>query len=154
MKKLFFTMLILLSCFSFAVAQNETEKVGFTSFNISGSCSMYVVGWKGKVFNDGKSLKDAMPKEIKNCEREQISDIDFEKHTLIGVGTNVGNCPSGQRVLLTIEKDSTKKVYIVKMAVGYNPCRGLSYTARWALVPKIPSDYKIEFNEIQLDREE
>jgi len=115
---------------------------------------MYVVGWKGKVFNDSKSLKEAMPKEIRNCEREQISDIDFEKFTLIGIGTNVG-CPGGSLVLLTIEKDSSKKVYTVKLAVvNYNPCRGLSYIARWALVPKIPSDYKIEFKEIQLDREE
>jgi hypothetical protein len=72
--------------------------------NISASCSMFVVGWEGKFFQDSETLNKAIVNGKLNCAKEKIPKIDFEKYTLIGAGANVGGCPAGSTFVLTVEK--------------------------------------------------
>lgn len=145
MKKIFAVFLFIVFCCCFIKAQSQTEKVETIPVTISASCSMFVVGWSYKVFQDRETFDKAILKGQLNCASEKIPDIDFKKYTLIGAGDNVGNCPSGKRFSVAVEKDDVKKLYLVKITIGFNPCRGLSYTARWVLVPKLPEGYEINF---------
>lgn len=145
MKKIFAAFLFIVSCSCFIKAQDQSEKIENIPVNISANCSMFIVGWSYKFFHDRETLNKAVTNGNPNCAGEKIPDIDFEKYTLIGIGTNVGNCPSGQRFSVAVEKDTAKKLYLIKVTTGMNPCRGLSYIARWVLFPKLPEDYEIEF---------
>ena len=81
--------------------------------------------------------------------KEGPSHIDQEGYLKTTFSIGKGCIEKGfitqQAHRITVEKDSEKKIYIVKAMIGFNPCRGLSYTSRWVLVPKPPEDYKIEF---------
>lgn len=145
MKKIFLMTFLIVFCFALIKAQEQDEPFKQTPVNIHASCSMFVIGWDVKVFEDKETFNKAIAKAKLNCSSVKIPDVDFEKYTLIGVGTNVGNCKAGSKFDITISKDKEKKIYLVKTKIGYSPCRGISYTARWALVPKLPKDYKVEF---------
>lgn len=155
MRKKFAAILFVISCFGFIEAQEEQkiESVEMISVNISNSCSMFVVGWEGKVFEDKETFDKAIAGGKLNCASETMPKIDFQKYTLIGVGATVGNCAAGQTFVVTVKKDVTKKIYLVETMSGLGPCRGTSYMARWVLVPKLPIDYKIEFTKEPIEKD-
>ena len=75
-----------------------------------------------------------------------LKDIDFSKHTLVGVELRTGWC---RDPLFTyrVFKDEAKKKYL--LSVRYQPpvvpCRGLDQHDLWVLVPKLPEQYEFDF---------
>lgn len=90
-----------------------------------------------------KSIRHDMSREgcLKGLEK-----IDFDKNTLLGIEVSTGYCGDAP-VASQARKDSTKKVYILRISYipPDTPCRALSRSDVWVLVPKLPADYQVKF---------
>ena len=75
-----------------------------------------------------------------------LKDIDFSKHTLVGMELRTGWCRDpifNYRVI----KEEERKMY--RLAVRYQPpeggCRALDRYDLWVLVPRLPERYEVDF---------
>ena len=75
-----------------------------------------------------------------------LKGIDFSKHTLVGIELRTGWC-SDPIFTYRVFKEEAKKRYL--LAVRYQPpevgCRALDQYDLWALVPKLPEQYEVDF---------
>lgn len=76
----------------------------------------------------------------------KLENIDFDKHTLLGIEINSGHCEIPPGLKYQAIKDSAKKEYILDISyMGPGSCRALSQYDLWVLVPKLSEDYRINF---------
>ncbi len=75
-----------------------------------------------------------------------LKDIDFSKHTLVGIELRTGWCRDPLFTYRVI-KEEAKKKYL--LAVRYQPpevgCRALDQYDLWVLVPRLPEQYEVDF---------
>ena len=81
-----------------------------------------------------------------DCMDYKLPSIDFTKYTLIGQAITVGGCkrPDIEKELIRIPSD---KKYILKTFVEqHGTCKRLFHNSIWIIIPKIESDYTVEYN--------
>lgn len=81
-----------------------------------------------------------------DCTDYTLPSIDFTKYTLIGQAITVGGCkrPDIEKELIRIPSD---KKYILKTFVEqHGTCKRLFHNSIWIIIPKIESDYTVEYN--------
>jgi hypothetical protein len=92
-----------------------------------------------------KEIRSDMSRE--RCLKD-LEKIDFEKHTLVGIELNTGDCGVPLLEPAKVVKAETEKQFVVK--INYweprEPCRAYSQYDLWLLVPKLPADYTVKFD--------
>jgi hypothetical protein len=108
---------------------------------------------QGYVFQEKDSfnrIQESVMTNDANCDATSIPDISFQQYDLIGILT-YGICT------LTTEKqvldDTSGKKYIYNIIVHTSQlpaCKMLVSTMNWALVPKRPAGYTVQFNVVKV----
>jgi hypothetical protein len=98
--------------------------------------------------NDSYLLLDSLKSDSEDCNSSQLPDIDFNKKTLIGKCTLVSGCGETKYSRKVEISDSDRKyIYTIQIDTsGLAHC--IKNNMNWILVPKIPSNYSIEFKVI------
>ena len=73
-----------------------------------------------------------------------MPSIDFSQYTLLGKYTQGGGCSINFARKVYIDDTNKKIIYSVRV-IEEGACEMLGMSMNWALVPKIPSDYIVEF---------
>jgi len=78
---------------------------------------------------------------------KNLKKIDFNKHTLVGIELNTGDCDVPLLEPIQVVRTEAEKQYIVKISYlePAAPCRALSQYDLWLLVPKLPENYTVKF---------
>jgi hypothetical protein len=80
------------------------------------------------------------------CSEATLPDIDFKHFSLIGIFTSGGGCSAEYG--RSLEVDTITKVYHYAVQATYEgDCDMLLMNMNWALVPAIPDDYSVVFEE-------
>lgn len=78
------------------------------------------------------------------CENFVLPSIDFSNKTLLGKYASGGGCKV--EFLKKVYKDEkNKKIIFIIDIVEEGPCDMLEFNNNWILIPKIPSDYSVDF---------
>ncbi len=98
--------------------------------------------------NDSYLLLDSLKSDTEDCNSVQLPEIDFNEKTLLGKCTLVSGC--GEiNYSRKVEKNESDKKYIYTIEIDTS---GLAHCVKsnmnWIIVPKISSNYSIEFNVI------
>jgi hypothetical protein len=131
--------------------EGPTVEVQFLDANFFGTCfsGVYDKGYKEVIILDNKTYQD-FGDSIKvhfvnnDCSTAVLPNIDFSKYFLIGKLTEGGGCSVkyDRQVIDNIEKRTL--VYKIKADYSGN-CKMLIINMNWVLIPKVYSDYTIEF---------
>jgi hypothetical protein len=79
-----------------------------------------------------------------NCETANLPNIDFTKYSLLTKSTNGGGCSASYK--RKILKDTVNRKIIYQISVDYEgACDMLLGSRNWAIIPKIPDNYTVEF---------
>jgi len=141
-------MLSLLSC---KEENSNFEEVDFISLDTELTCFLCrpqdCIDDCEFVINDSCSyvLLDSLKLNSEKCYSGQLPEIDFNENTLLGKGTWVGACAeadfSGK-----VEKNESDKKYVYTIEIDTSGHAHCAYgSMNWILVPKISSNYSIEF---------
>jgi len=114
------------SCFSFELIPNEV------------------------VINDSVSYKvlenSMLVKTSPGCDTAHFAKIDFNKYTLIGKKVNLSLCDSVTREI-AVDTVHQKYIYSIRVKRHVGVCAAvLKISMNWVLVPKLPDDYKVDFD--------
>ena len=115
-----------------------------------GSCFGILAIGQEYVINDSvayKNLEDTMRnKTSPACDTAHFANIDFKSYTLIGKQVDLSLCDSISREI-TVNATQKKYVYIIRVKRHVGFCASvLKITMNWVLVPKLPDDYKVDFD--------
>jgi len=112
-------------------------------FDFSNSKLGYIIENDSSYQSIGDSSKI---KYSANCDTAKLLHIDFSIYTLLGISTTSSLCDSISRVIFL---DTISKKYIYNIGIKHNKvdwCLQIAKTSmNWALVPKLPKEYKVEF---------
>ncbi len=76
-------------------------------------------------------------------------EIDFDIYTLLGARMVGGGCAGPDVDLLEAFKDENQMKYIFRIQINwYGHCSMPLYGLVWALVPRIPDGYSVEFDHV------
>lgn len=79
---------------------------------------------------------------------QNLTPIDFEKHSLLGIGMTTDYCSIPHGLEYKLRKDTENKQYL--FSVSYLKaealCRRLGHYDLWLLVPKIEENYSVKFD--------
>lgn len=139
------------SCSKNPFCNVKSGESGIIISNYSFDCIAFDLGPKGEqvIIDSDSSFKAFIDKDLEharsyNCDINNFLRIDFTQHTLLGLDASGGGCDIGfERI---VNKDDTNKLY--KYTVKVTECGGCKQMAKsmnWVLVPKLPQDYKVEF---------
>ncbi len=79
-----------------------------------------------------------------DCDTAKLPEIDFSKFSLLAKRTHGGGCSANY--IRKIFKDTENKKMIYQISANYEgDCYMLLSSRNWAYVPKIPDNYKVEF---------
>lgn len=78
------------------------------------------------------------------CENFELPSIDFSQYRLLGKYAQGGGC-SIDFVRKVFRDDSNKKIIYSIKVVEEGSCEKLGASVNWILIPKVPSDYSVEF---------
>ena len=78
---------------------------------------------------------------------EQLSRLDFDKHTLLGIELNSGWCrvPRGLAVETLDDEAEQRYIFVVSYEKPVELCRALTIYDVWVLVPRLPTEYEVVF---------
>jgi len=104
----------------------------------------------GVVIQDEQTLQSRWI-DAPGCKTEKSSSIDFSQSTLLGRGFVIpGGCSRGGNAFtLSVTQDPKRRVYTHTITHGIGPCAGQSTHEIWVLVPKLPTGYQVDFQEIR-----
>jgi len=154
--KNFISLLVLIS-FILISCDKENERIDITDscefydnilstcfYGSSGSEYDEIVFRNNNAFQDFGNIIRIYPANV-DCDTAKLPNIDFSKYSLLSKRTN-GLCSAtyARKVL----KDIDNKKIIYKISVTYEgSCEMLVGSRNWAIVPKIPDDYNVEFQQ-------
>lgn len=79
-----------------------------------------------------------------NCDTATVPDINFDKYTLVGKFTSGGGCDVEYK--RNVFEDVNNKNIIYEIKINYTGlCEMLITSMNWALIPRIPDNYSVEF---------
>ncbi|MBN2611982.1 MAG: hypothetical protein JXB00_10540 [Bacteroidales bacterium] len=128
-----------------------TNQVEFLEPNFFGTCfsGFFDEGYSEVVIKDEASYQEfgdsvrIHPFNL-NCDTAVLPSIDFSKYSLIGKLTSVGGCNAYS--VRQVFRDENGKEIVYKIHVEYSgSCDMLIVSMNWALVPKIPKGFTVEF---------
>lgn len=96
--------------------------------------------------NDSYLLLDSLKSDSEDCNSVQLPEIDFDEKTLLGKCTLVSGCGEIE-YNRKVEKNESDNKYIYTIEIdtsGLAHC--IKNSMNWVLIPKIPSNYLIDFN--------
>ena len=80
-----------------------------------------------------------------NCTTYTLNPVEFNNYTLLGIKA-CGTCEVSFDRNVTKDDHSKKYIYTIKVN-DCGPCKELSCSMNWVLVPKLPDDWTVEFKE-------
>jgi hypothetical protein len=151
----FFAFTFLLFTFYFCLipvsAQNKLETREFEMKDC-----IQTIYTKQFVIKDNESYLKAIRNDASRAAcLENLEKIDFDKHTLLGIDINSGYCGIPDGLKYQTVKDEAKKQYLV--TISYTDprgslCRAMSQYDLWLLVPKLPDEYEVKFEEVKTEK--
>lgn len=123
------------------VVYMESELECFSCINVHNYYCEYII-------NDEESFNslDTIRYEGSGCDTVELPEINFNEKTLLGkyVGI-VGFCDIDCKKKIEKIESAKKYVYTIEIdTAGMGHCGYVRMN--WALVPKLPEDYTVEFN--------
>ena len=85
-----------------------------------------------------------LPRVSSQCTNFVLSSIDFSQKTLLGKYASGGGC-SIDFVKKVHRDTSNKKIIYTIDVVEQGGCMMFGFSRNWILIPKVPSDYSVEF---------
>lgn len=129
-------------------AQRPTLKV--TYLDDFGKCFFFNNSKSGYVI-DSDSLYQEIGKLNKvsyfvDCDTVKLPSIDFTKNTLLGIQTGTTQCDSLSRSVI-VDTVVKKYIYTINIIHFKELCsQELKVSMNWVLIPKVPYEYKVEFD--------
>jgi len=150
LKLIFVLVLVVFFSCSKEVTNSQRIALNFKYIEDLGNCFDFKSTNSGYIIdNDSlyQSLGDSSKiKYSTNCDTVKLLHIDFSISTLLGISTTSSLCDSISRAILM---DTISKKYIYNIGITHNKedwCPQIAKTSmNWALVPKLPGEYKVEF---------
>jgi len=102
------------------------------------SCCSDLLGKEYIIEND--SLLNYLKSQ---CSKLSFPEIDFNYYTLLAIPIDIG---CDDELIRHIYKDDINQKYIYNIEVHTGTCKMLAIFCNWAIVPKLPSGYAVEFN--------
>lgn len=147
MKKFAKSLLIIITfCFAFPTQAQTEETTEVKIHQKIGSRYFRCFLGANKVY-DEESLKKIASN--KDCSAVNLLKVDFNKQSLIGYRVG-GDC--FMRADSKVFRNERTKTYQVKIFNHWGGCRAGGSFVGWAVVDKIPDDYKVEFSVILVER--
>jgi hypothetical protein len=113
------------------------------------NCKLRRLKTRIRVVQNKEDLNNLLAEAI--CSKIRSETIDLEKFTLAGVSFFVSGCPTENAYRIEVWRDDVQKTFKVKAVVKRkNECRGMDLREIWILIPKLPPDYKAEFEREEL----
>jgi hypothetical protein len=81
-----------------------------------------------------------------DCMDYKLPSIDFTKYTLIGQAITVGGCKRPDSYKEVVKIPSQKKYILEARVQQYGMCKTGLKVKIWIIIPKIESDYTVEYN--------
>ncbi len=78
------------------------------------------------------------------CQDFTLPALDLARHTLLGKYTGGTGCTTEFLRTITRDDGSQTVTYVIDV-VQIGGCEPLAMSMNWALVPKIPAEYRVEF---------
>lgn len=78
------------------------------------------------------------------CEDFQLPSIDFSQYTLLGKYAQGSGCSIDFVRKIYKDNSNNKIIYSIKVDEK-GLCKKLGMSMNWVLIPKVPSDYTVEF---------
>lgn len=87
-----------------------------------------------------------------DCKMGYDASVDFNRWTLIGRRFTIpGGCSrGGNPFIIGVTQDNHSRVYRHTVTTGVGPCAGGANPQIWVLVPKLPTGYRVEFQQLRL----
>ena len=152
-KKSFILVLLIISTVSCEDKRELIEITDDCKFynNILTSCFYGSIGseYDENVFRDNESFQEygdlvRIDNLNDQCDTAQLPSIDFENYSLLSKKTSGGGCDATYS--RNIFKDTKNKKIIYEIDAEYEGnCKVQFISGNWAITPKIPDDYIIEF---------
>jgi hypothetical protein len=133
-------------------ANSQNSPLSTSFLNDFGKCFLFIDIKTGYVINDDSSYQ-SIGESNKNiysadCTPIILPAIDFNSYTLLGIQTGMSECDSLIREV-TVDTSSKKYIYEINIKRYRETCSQiLKLSMNWVLVPKLPSEYKVDFNVI------
>jgi len=84
------------------------------------------------------------------CDTALITEINFDNYDLIGIQV-VGICKLSAERQVVIDKSTKQYIYNIIIHTDQLPtCKMLVSTMNWAIVPKMPAGYSVQFNVVKV----
>ena len=152
MKKLIFILFILTLLVISGCTQLQGEEISFIDMN-NMTNKLICIGPNAyeqrefiiNSYEEYQKLMDFKQNMGQICnENFELPEIDFSQNTLLGKFADGGGC--GIDFIRNIYKnDANKKItYLIKVNEE-GLCDMYASSMNWALIPKVPSDYEVEF---------
>lgn len=131
---------ILTNCSKNTKCKGEDRSSGIISNSINLDCEA-ISADKEFCIKADSVFKKVFPS---NC---NLPTINFSNYTLLGIYSE-GQCNTKfERKVEPIEKDKKYQYTITVKDCGF--CKKLEYSYNWVLVPKLPTNWKVEFKIIR-----
>ncbi len=79
-----------------------------------------------------------------NCDTAKLPNIDFTKYTLLTKSTNGGGCSATYHRKVLKDTKNRKIIYEI-LVNSESTCEMLLGSRNWAIIPKIPNNYSVDF---------
>ncbi|MFZ5941245.1 MAG: hypothetical protein ACOYXB_11810 [Bacteroidota bacterium] len=80
-----------------------------------------------------------------DCDTVAVPEIDFSNYSLIGTYTSGGGCDVEYD--RQVFRNSAEKKVVYRIRVSYSgSCEMLIFSMNWALIPRLPRHYQVEFD--------
>ena len=80
-----------------------------------------------------------------NCVNAKLPFIDFSKNTLLGKYVSGRGCNVDFKKKVNNDDVNKKMIYTISV-IEEGVCKKLASSMNWIVVPKLPSNYKVESN--------
>ena len=146
-------ILLLLSALSCEKENNNLKEVNVTSMETELECFRCTIGacydCEFVITNKNSYLSlDSLKSDSEECTSVQLPEIEFNEKTLLGKCTSIAGCAE-VTYYRKVEKNKSTEKYIYTIEIDTSG-RAHCYdrNMNWICVPKIPSNYSIEFKVI------
>ncbi len=132
----------------YSQAFNDSSETNLKIINFSDTKFYYFKSWEMFVFKTKKDTERFID-STKSVAPIGFDKIDFENNTLVLFSYHGGDCHA--TFSYGFKHDDAAKTFTVKVYDFYGGCRaGGLFKTDWALIPKLPEDYKAEFVSIMV----
>jgi hypothetical protein len=123
---------------------SNTESGGIVKPYEFGGCFLYTSLDSQVVVDDTGKWTAFKQKYLKYCDTQNLENIDFSKHMLVGYKLKVYACNVAFHRKLIVDDSAKTYTYFIEIEV----CKGCNTelaSPNWVIMPKLPAGYSLQF---------